>query len=91
MFKHQDKRIDKDYSAAEKSEITRTRDSVSNLKPGQSVQCGSNTYSMDDKGVILVNGEPKFERRDFAARFAADNVMRGIDSKKAIEQYKKQA
>jgi len=89
-FEYQNKRIDKDYSAAEKTEITKARDSVANLKPGQSVQCGGNTYSMDDKGVILVNGEPKFERKDHAARYAANNVMNGIDSKKAIEQYKKQ-
>jgi len=91
MFEHQDERIKEGgYTSEQKAEVNNARNKFKNMQPGQAFQCGGNTYSMDENGIISVNGEPHFESRDYAARYASENLMSGYDAKNKIANHKKE-
>ena len=82
-FADQDEYISKmNYSEDEKSEIMNARSAIQNLQPGQSVQCGPDTYSMDADGTIRVNSSAgEYTDKNIAAQEAGESVMRGINAK----------
>ncbi len=84
MFSDQDNLIEsKGYNDEQKAEILKARQDVQNLQPGQTVQCGADTYTMDENGTIHVNDTAgEYKNKDEAAMNAGDSAMRGIDSKK---------
>ncbi len=86
-FAEQNELMDgKGYSDAEKAEVLKARQDIQNMQPGQTIQCGADTYTMDENGTIHVNDTAgEYTDRESAAMNAGDSAMRGIDSKKRSE------
>ena len=61
------------------------KNAVMNMKPGDTVKCGADTYTMDESGTIHVNdtaAEFSPDQKGAAARNAAESTMRQINSNK---------
>lgn len=86
-FATQDELIDsKGYTEEQKAEILKARQDIQNMQPGQTVQCGADTYTMDENGTIHVNDTAgEYKNKDDAAMNAGDSAMRGIDAKKQAD------
>ena len=82
-FATQDELIDsKGYTEDQKAEILKARQDIQNMQPGQTVQCGADTYTMDENGTIHVNDTAgEYKNKDDAAMNAGDSAMRGIDAR----------
>lgn len=84
VFADQDKLIEgKNYTPEQKAEIIKAREDIKNMKPGDTVKCGADTYTMDKDGTIKVNDTAgEYTNKDEAAANAGDSAMRRIDSRK---------
>lgn len=83
-FADQDKLIEgKGYTDEQKAEIMKSRQDIQNMKPGDTIKCGADTYTMDNNGTIHLNDNMmEYTNKDDAASDAADSSMRKIDSRK---------
>lgn len=73
------------FTADEQNQIMNSKAAIMNMQPGETIQCGPDTYTMDKNGTIRVNdtaGEFSADQREAAARCAADSTMREIKAKK---------
>lgn len=86
-FADQDKLIEgKGYTDEQKAEIMKSRQDIQNMKPGDTIKCGADTYTMDSNGTIKVNDTAgEYTNKDDAAMNAGDSSMRAIDAKKRSE------
>ncbi len=73
------------YSAEQKQAMYDARENIKNMKPGDSVQCGADIYTMDENGKVSVNGQ-EFELQGYdnpqdAIEVIAENGVSSVMTK----------